>query len=519
MQNLPIGIQTFSEIINNNYLYVDKTEILEKLIKSGKYYFLSRPRRFGKSLLISTLEEIFSGNKNLFKNLYIYDKIDWEVFPIIRLDMSNAISSGDKEIFGKSIINMLNLTADEYKVIIDNPIDYTDAFRKLIFELGKINKVVILIDEYDKPIIDHITNKELSLQNRNLLRDLYSVLKAYDQHIKFCLLTGVSKFSKVSVFSGLNNLQDITLNENYSTLCGITQNELEAYFDDRLILLTEKFNTDKETLKRKVKEWYNGYSWDGVNTVYNPFSILSFFNELVFRNFWFSTGTPTFLIDKFKEGNLKIEELNNFIATDVFFNSFDIEKFDYRSLLFQTGYLTITKLKISIDEMEYTIDYPNKEVKDSFLAHIVSAYIKKEPNDINYLNNKLRLALQNNNLKDFFDILKSLFSSIPYQLHIPKEAYYHSLFYLIMELMGVNMEIERNISTGRIDGVIEFENNIYIIEFKYLAENQKADELLNKALNQIKTKEYFAPYLLKDKPVKYLAVVLNKEIIEYKIED
>ncbi len=518
MQNLPVGIQAFSEIINNNYLYVDKTKILEKLIKSGKYYFLSRPRRFGKSLLISTLKEIFSGNKNLFKNLYIYDKIDWEVFPVIHISFSSITYSGTAAEFKTKIVEFLYSIANSYNILLTKN-TISETFSELLKKLNTKNQAVILIDEYDKPIIDYITNLDRANENRDVLREFYSSIKDNDQYIKFCLLTGVSKFSKVSVFSGLNNLQDITLNENYSTLCGITQNELEAYFDDRLILLTEKFNTDKKTLKHKIKEWYNGYSWDGINTVYNPFSILSFFNELVFRNFWFSTGTPTFLIDKFKEGNFRIEELNNFIATDVFFNSFDIEKFDYRSLLFQTGYLTITKLKISIDEMEYTIDYPNKEVKDSFLAHIVSAYIKKEPNDINYLNNKLRLALQNNNLKDFFDILKSLFSSIPYQLHIPKEAYYHSLFYLIMELMGVNMEIERNISTGRIDGVIEFENNIYIIEFKYLAENQKADELLNKALTQIKTKEYFAPYLLKDKPVKYLAVVLNKEIIEYKIED
>ncbi|MFH0734972.1 MAG: AAA family ATPase [bacterium] len=517
MKNLPIGIQTFEKIISEKFLYVDKTELIYELIDSSGYYFLSRPRRFGKSLLISTLKEIFSGNKELFKDLYIYDKIDWITYPVIRLDMSNVISSKGKDFFGESIINMLNIIANEYNIIIENPIDYTDAFRKLIYKLSKINKVVVLVDEYDKPIIDYINNKDIASENRDLLKDLYSVLKSSDEYIKFCFLTGVSKFSKVSVFSGLNNLKDITINERYSTICGITQIELENNFNDRLNYLAIKLAIDKETLKQEIKNWYNGYSWDGTNTVYNPFSLLNFFDDGTFKNYWFSSGTPTFLIDKFKTTDYKIEDIDNSGATDDLFDSYDIDQFDYRSLLFQTGYLTITNLDKT--NRIYILNYPNKEVKESFLIHIVTAFIKKEVSDIRFINIQLQNALKNNNLENFIDIIKSLIAGIPYQLHIPKEAYYHSLFYLIMELMGIEIDMEVSTSKGRIDGVVEFENNIYILEFKYLTDLKNASKLLHEAINQIKTKKYFEPYFKQSKPVKYLAVVINKDNVEYRVEE
>ncbi|MFH0734971.1 MAG: AAA family ATPase [bacterium] len=516
MKKLPIGIQTFDEIIRNDYLYVDKTEQIEKLITMGKYYFLSRPRRFGKSLLISTLKEIFSGNKELFKDLYIYDKIDWITYPVIRLDMSNVISSKGKEFFGESIINMLNIIANEYNIIIENPIDYTDAFRKLIYKLSKINKVVVLVDEYDKPIIDYINNKDIASENRDLLKDLYSVLKSSDEYIKFCFLTGVSKFSKVSVFSGLNNLKDITINERYSTICGITQIELENNFNDRLNYLAIKLAVDKETLKQEIKNWYNGYSWDGTNTVYNPFSLLNFFDDGTFKNYWFSSGTPTFLVNKFIESKYKIEEIKSFNTNNLFFDSYNTDIIDYRPLLFQTGYLTIKHYNVGNND--YIIGYPNKEVKDAFLAFITATFIEKAPDEIGYLNNRLYNALLNNDLNIFFTILKSIIAGIPYQLHIPKEAYYHSLFYLIMELMGIDIDMEVSTSKGRIDGVVEFENNIYILEFKYLTDPKNASKLLHEAINQIKTKKYFEPYLKKSKPVKYLAVVINKDSVEYKLD-
>ena len=273
---------------------------------------------------------------------------------------------------------------------------------------------------------------------------------------------------------------------------------------------------DYEKLKQKIKHWYNGYSWDGVNTVYNPFSILNFFADGQFKNYWFSTGTPTYLIEKFKQSKFQISDIKSFNVTDVFFDSYELEKFDFRSLLFQTGYLTITKF--NIQEMEYTLGYPNNEVKNAFLVNIAAIYIEQEPGDIGYLNNKLKQAIDVGDIDRFVSIIKSIIAKIPYQLHIKKEAYYHTVFYLIMELMGIDIDMEINTSIGRIDGVIELENNIYILEFKYLAENKNAAELLNVAISQIKTKKYFDPYLLKDKSINYLAIVVNKEIVEYKIE-
>ncbi len=517
MKNLPIGIQTFEKIINKNLLYIDKTKIIYKLINEGSFYFLSRPRRFGKSLLLSTLQEIFSGNKELFKDLYIYDKISWEKFPVIHLSMSNLKGTQDLTNIYESALLMLHNNAASNSVSMPLSKQPALAFSQLIQELSKINKVVVLIDEYDKPIIDHINDLSIAKQNREFLRDFYSVLKDNDQNINFCLLTGVSKFSKVSIFSGLNNLRDITINDSFSTICGITQNEMEDYFNDRFEDLGNKLNLDDQSLKQKIKTWYNGYSWDAKNTVYNPFSILNFFADGTFKNYWFSSGTPTFLIEKIIQDKIQVDELeNNRIGLEIF-ESFDLENLNLISLLFQTGYLTI--ISIDYDEGICTLNYPNQEVKRSFLVYIAAHYFNTSVINVRPLYIDLIACLTENNIKKFINSIKSIIAGIPYQLHIQKEAYYHSLFYLIMELMGIDMDIEQNTSKGRIDGIIEYDNNIYIIEFKYLSENKNIDELLNTALNQIKTKEYFAPYLIKNKPIKYLAVAINKETVEYKLEE
>ncbi len=390
------------------------------------------------------------------------------------------------------------------------------TFNNLIKTLSKINQVVILIDEYDKPIIDNIDEEKTALQNKNFLRDFYSVIKDNDIYIKFCFLTGVSKFSKISIFGGLNNIKDISLDLRYSTICGISKNEIEHYFSDRFFTLSQNLNIDVNSIKNKIRQWYNGYSWDGVNSVYNPFSILIFFDEGLFKNYWFSSGTPTFLIKKFKEINYNPEETNNFKVTDTFFDSFEIESFDYRSLLFQTGYLTISNLNKM--DMIYTLDYPNKEVRESFLSHLLTLYIKKEAGDLRYTNLLLQTSLQNNDITEFTSLIKSIVAGIPYQLHIPKEAYYHSLFYIILQLMGVRILTEQSTAKGRIDGIIETSQNIYIIELKYLDDKTNSETLLNKAINQIKKKEYFNPYFIKGKNIQLLAIALNKDILEYKVE-
>ena len=515
MQKLPIGIQTFRDIIENNLLYVDKTKEINELINSGKYFFISRPRRFGKSLLLSTIKEIFNGNKELFRGLYIENKYTWEKHPVIHISMSNLKGTNDINSINQSTLLMLNNSAKENDIVLEKFDNPAMMFGELIIKLSKINKVVILIDEYDKPILDNINNLDIAKQNRVFLRDFYSVLKDNDQYIKFCLLIGISKFSKVSVFSGLNNLKDITLSEKFSTICGLTQKEVDDYFDDRIPWISKKLKLTKEELKEKIRLWYNGYSWDGVNKVYNPFSILNFFEDGQFNNYWFSTGTPTFLIEKFKESKTIIEDVSEFETGGLFFDSFDIETIDFRALLFQTGYLTIK----NFDEVSniYTIGYPNKEVKDAFLAYITTTFTEKSAGDIDYISKALRISLMKEDYSKFFMLLKSLFISIPYQIHIPAEAYYHSLFYLIMELVGINFLAERSTSKGRIDGVVEFDDKIYIIEFKYLPEDKEVEKVLESAIEQIKEKEYYLPYIKKNKVIKYLAVAINREVVEYNL--
>jgi hypothetical protein len=516
MQQLPIGIQTFRKIREENLLYIDKTKEIKELIESGDYFFISRPRRFGKSLLISTLAEVFRGNKDLFKGLYIYDKIDWNEYPVIMISFASITYRQTKEVFYSEIIEKLKQIAEGYGIKLSGT-SIVLAFNQLIKELSKINKVVILIDEYDKPIIDFITDIEKAKENREVLREFYSIIKDNDQYIKFCLLTGVSKFSKVSVFSGLNNLKDITLNERFSTICGLTQEEVDKYFEDRMGWISEKLKLTKEELREKIKEWYNGYSWDGEKRVYNPFSILNFYEDGQFNNYWFSTGTPTFLIERAKIDKVNIEEIENKRVGIEIFESFDITNIDFISLLFQTGYLTITSLDVSRGIC--VLNYPNKEVRKSFLIHIASRYLNTEVTNVRPLYNDMLDMLRNGKIEEMIKIIKSMISKIPYQLHIPSEAYYHSMFYIIFDLMGIEMDMEVSTIKGRIDGVIEFNDKIYIIEFKYLSENKEVESVLNNAIKQIKTKEYYIPYTNKNKPIKYLAIGVNREVVEYKIEE
>ncbi len=516
MKNLPIGIQTFEEIINNNYLYIDKTKQIEKLINSGKYFFLSRPRRFGKSLLLSTLKEVFSGNKELFKGLFIYDKIKWEIYPVIHLDVTSFQYNDTLEIFNDSIIEKLNRTAQLYNHKLSYTKSVKSCFEELIKKLSEQNKVVILIDEYDKPIVDFITNKEKATINRNLLRDFYSVIKANDQYVKFAFLTGVSKFSKVSLFSGLNNLKDITMNSEFSTICGYTQEEFEYYFADRFEETAKILGYSIEQLKAEVKLWYNGYSWDGINKVYNPYSILNFFQDKKFGNYWFTTGTPTFLVEKFIADKITVTDLTAESFGEHFFEKFDVDSLDYRLLLFQTGYLTVKEYDKEFNL--YNLDFPNKEVRDSLLLYLSTVYLEKDINNMDVLISKVNGYLKRKDYEMFFNSLKSIISSIPYTIKREDEAYYHSVFYIIMLLMGAKIDIEKLTSKGRIDGVVENKDIIYIIEIKHIKEKSNIKNLLNTALAQIKEKEYFAPYLAKGKEIMFIALAVNDNVLEYKIE-
>lgn len=493
MKRLPIGIQTINKIIEDDYIYVDKTKVIYKLLQGG-YFFLSRPRRFGKSLLISTIKEIFSGNKELFKNQWIYDKIEWNFHPVIHIDFSSITHSEGRENFKKNILLSLGNIASSYGITMETD-DLKECLGEMVKKLHeKYGKVVILIDEYDKPMIDYIEDINKSNENKELLAGFYETIKPLDKYLKFVFITGVSKFSKVSIFSRLNNLLDITMDEAYWDICGYSQNELEENFKEYIDVLVEKNSLAREDLLKKIKHWYNGYSWDGNNTVYNPFGILILFQQNKFKNHWFQTATPTFLIKLINSKNEPIEDYEGFRVGEEAFESYDIENIDPVILLFQTGYLTIKK----IENRRYYLGYPNFEVKESFMVHLLANYSNIMPSRIKPVYFDMIDFLAEENIERFKRSLVVLFAKIPYQLHIDKESYYHSLTYVILELLGADINLEDCTDKGRIDGVLELEKQIYIIEFKM----SKAEE----ALKQIEEKRYYEKYLDKNKKIILLGI-------------
>ena len=384
MKKLPAGISTFSEIIEDNYVYVDKTEHIHKMINTGKTYFLSRPRRFGKSLLVSTLKELFKGNKKLFKDLYVYDKWDWDdKYPVFHLDFGTRAYNTPEQL-ENSLISFIDRIARDFSLELFEE-SLPSKFNELISEIHKKTgkKLVVLIDEYDMPIIDCIKNFEIANKNRDILNNFYKVLKASDEHLRFIFLTGVTKFSKTSIFSGLNNINDITLDSKFANICGYTQKDLEKCFSKHLDDFSTSNNISCDELLDLIKNWYNGYSWDGKNRLYNPYSILSLFARGEFGNFWFETGTPSFLMD-FIENNR--EELGVLFKSDTEisgdFPSFHLKNIDFTSLLLQTGYLTIKNANIVVGELPtYELAIPNKEVNLSLFTSIIAKFFNQNPKE------------------------------------------------------------------------------------------------------------------------------------------
>ena len=517
MKSLPIGIQTFRKMIRENHLYIDKTREILRLINSGSYLFLSRPRRFGKSLLVSALYEIFSGNRELFQGLFIYDQLDWQAYPVIHLDLSR-ISYDDDLMLQQSLSSFLTAEAQRYNIELTTEF-LKDRFFELIAQLHTTTgqPVVILIDEYDKPIIDHLNNLEKAANNRAVLREFYGVLKSADPHLHFVFLTGVSKFSRVSIFSGLNNLQDMTLAPQCATLLGYTQAELEAYFDEYLTRFCQAHNLTRPDLLAKIREWYNGYSWNAVDRVYNPFSILNLFAHQRFSNYWFASGTPTFLIDQITRLQVDTTEFEGKRIPELVFDSYDLERMNVFALMFQTGYLTITGHEEDEGSV-FTLDYPNLEVKHAFLTYLVEALTTARLDEVQIWAQELRRALRAENFEGFMTIIRALFAKIPYPLHLPEEAYYHSLFYMILSLMGVDIDLEVLTDKGRIDGVLALEEKIYLIEFKYAKAGSKLGPLTAKAIRQMRAKQYADRFRNDPRPRLLLGIGVAGKEIGYQLE-
>jgi hypothetical protein len=518
VKKLPLGVQTFFKMIKDDCLYVDKTRQIADLIQAGDYLFLSRPRRFGKSLLVSTLADLFAGNKSLFQGLYIYDQIEWQSYPVIVIDFSR-ISHINDEVFNASLLSFLDKVAGQYEIVLSSPF-IRDKFAELIEKLydKTQQKVVILVDEYDKPIVDHLDDLEKAKKNREILREFFGVLKSSDPFLRFVFLTGVSKFSQVSIFSDLNNIRDITLSKPFVTLLGYTQTELESYFDQHIQNLCFELKIKKTSLLAQIKTWYDGYSWNAFDKVYNPFSIINLFAEQRFSNYWFKSGTPSFLMKLIKNNQRDITDFENKKVPEIVFDSYNLENLNVFALLFQSGYLTITDIDTQ-DFIEYTLNYPNFEVKQAFVTYLLESFTNNGLEEIQPAAKHLRQSLQAGHLEGFINIIRALFAKIPYPLHIEQEAYYHSLFYMILALMGVEIDLEVLTDKGRIDGVLALEDKIYLIEFKYGKAGTQMDTLTKQAVKQIRDKHYGERFLNEKRPRLLLGVGFVEKAIGYQCDN
>ena len=494
LPNLPVGRQYFAGIRKDNAIYVDKTQYIYNLCSpANSAYFLSRPRRFGKSLTLDIINELFSGNRALFQGLWIEDKWDWsDTYPVIRLSL-DAI--GHEEGLKDALVEAVRAVGKKFKIKLSRKYPgaaFQELIEAVVEKTGK--QVIVLIDEYDRPIVDYIDPYNLDMANkqRDILKQFFSILKNASNHIRFLLITGVSKFSKVSIFSELNHLSDLTLSPHFATLCGYTQAELEHYFAPYLNIMPP------DTLE-KMKIWYNGYSWDAKNFVYNPFSVLCFFQNQDYRNFWFETGTPTFLIKLLKKRfhyALEEKEVSNLIL-----ESFRLEKFDELdadSLLLQTGYLTI---KEKTDRETFILNYPNKEVRKSFGQFLLSAFTHT-PVTVPHGANILR-ALDTDNLAEVIKILNNLIQSVPDQNYInDEEKFFHAIIHLIFTMIGSDPRTEMHTPIGRMDTVIITKNRIYLFEFKM-------NETAQAAIQCIKDRHYADSLRHRNLPITGVGVVFS----------
>jgi len=513
LKPLPAGRSTFRTIIRDGLLYVDKTKwIYEMVHHPGGVYFLSRPRRFGKSLMVSTLEEIFFGNQELFEGLWIYESdYQWQKHPVIRIDFSEE-QVENAATLQLVISDYLSEIAASYGLTLPEG-RYLKQFRHLIRQLANHGQVVILIDEYDHPIIDHITDVEEAIKIRDTLKGFYNVIKANDQYLRFVFLTGVSKFSQVGVFSGLNNLTDITMTPAFSDALGITSDELLTYFPDYITRLAQQERLSNEALLASIKKWYNGFCFSRrCQQVYNPYSLLRLFQDNLFSSYWFATGTPSFLIKLIKEREYKVEQISDLSVGESAFTTYEIEDLAIIPLLFQTGYLTIKGY--DRESGLYQLYYPNYEVQHSFLKFILRSFSQVQNGTTETYLWRLKQALKKKDFELFFSILEVFFAGIPYDLQLDYEKYYQTIFYLIIKLVGLRASAEERTNKGRIDTVVELEDTFIIFEFKL---NGSAQE----ALEQIKDTEYAQKYRLEGKEVILVGVNFStktRQVSEWKVE-
>ncbi len=496
LTNLPIGQQYFAEIRNSGCIYVDKTKYIYTLCSPpNRPYFLSRPRRFGKSLTVDTIAELFSGNRALFEGLWIEDKWDWsQTHPIIRLSLDAIGHEGG---LNEALKETMHDIAKTFKITLEKKLAgslFKELIEAIAEQTGK--KVVILIDEYDRPIIDYIDpyNLTKASKQRDILKKFFSVLKNASNHIRFLFITGVSKFSQVSIFSDLNHLIDLTLDADYAALCGYTQTELEHYFAPYI-------RTMPEGMLEEMKKWYDGYSWDAETFVYNPLSALYFLKHKKYRNYWFATGTPTFLIRLMrKRFEYKLEET---AVSNLILEAFTLEKFDdldVNSVLLQTGYLTIKKIT---PYGKFILNYPNQEVKQAFGQFLLSEFTHT-PVTVPY-GAEILEALDDNNLDRVIQVINDLVQAVPDQNYIKdQEKFFHAIIHLIFTMIGTDVRSEVHTPIGRMDTIIVMPQRIFLFEFKL-------NETAKDAIQCIKDRNYAASLRHRNKPITGVGVVFSTQ--------
>jgi hypothetical protein len=497
IRKLPIGIQDFEDLRTNGYLYVDKTAYIYRLATMGKPYFLCRPRRFGKSLFLSTLKAYFLGKKELFEGLAIAGlEKEWIEYPVFHIDM-NVEGYIDEESLYKALETNLIKLEDVWG---KDERDTTPASRLLglihrVYEKSG-QKVVVLVDEYDKPLVSTIDDPETNEAMRKVLKGFYGVLKSADACLRFIFLTGVTKFSKVSVFSDLNQLQDISMSEQYAGICGISEAELTKNFQPEITALAEKYNLTYDEMFAELKKQYDGYHFsEDMEDIYNPFSLLNAFANLNLRDYWFATGTPTFLVKMLKDIDFDLKSLENDVRIpEDMITNYKVGDEDPIPILYQSGYLTIKNYNRKF--REYTLGFPNNEVKYGFIRRLVPAYVPKRDMSREFSISYFIRDLETGNVDGFMTRLQAFFSGIPYELNNKEEKHYQTVFYLLFKLMGQFVQTEVSSAIGRADAIAVVNDTVYIFEFK-LTGNATAEE----ALKQIDERKYAAQYAAGNKKI------------------
>jgi len=499
-RRLPTGLQTFREVREKNCYYVDKTAYIERLVDSGKHYFLSRPRRFGKSLLLDTIKELFEGNEPLFEGLHVHDGWNWsQRHAVVRLDFGGG-SFAEPRLLEANV--MEQLAAAERRLGVAP--DYLTAPGRFAYLLEALHRqtgqtVVVLVDEYDKPILDTLSTPEVALANRDYLRSLYGMIKSNDAHVRFTFLTGVSKFSKVSIFSDLNNLTDITLDRRYSAICGYTERDLDNVFAPELPGLD----------RRRVREWYDGYRWRGEERVYNPFDVLLLFDSREFKAHWFETGTPSFLLNTLFERRVSSVSLSEMLGTEELLSAFDVNRIGTEALLFQTGYLTLQSEEEVGGETVYRLAYPNREVRQSLNRSLLT-YLAQDAAEP--AKNRIRLSrlLAAGDTASMKGLFHAFFASIPYQWCTSNdiadyEGFYASVFYSYFAALGYDIAVEESTSHGRLDMAVRAAGRVYLFEFK-VAEMSPPGS----ALTQLHERRYADKYRATGEPIHLVGVEFSR---------